>query len=134
MDLIIIESEILLEKIYLGLSTSAEHQVSSQILWLKDGFPNCCVPLQIASVERNGDSRSVELASQAPAAAQASRDIKRWTTSKRRAGWQLSQPAGKQGHGTINVVIMKAHKAEGEHALQSCVENRWHINMTIIAL
>lgn len=74
MDLITIESEILLEKIYLGLSTSAEHQVSSQILWLKDGFPNCYVSLQIASVERNGDSRSVEPASQTSAAAQASRD------------------------------------------------------------
>lgn len=32
MDLIIIENEILPEKIYLELSTSAEHQVSSQIL------------------------------------------------------------------------------------------------------
>lgn len=53
---------------------------------------------------------------------------------EKRVGWQLSQPSGKHRRGTISVAIMKTHKAEGEHALQSCVENEWYINTTIIAL
>lgn len=53
MDLIITESEILTAKIYLGLSTSAGHQVSFQILpclwlsvWQKGGFQTFMSPAE----------------------------------------------------------------------------------------